>query len=103
MIATIIFGVLALVLLILVIVLGNRKTYDKMMFGTIVGKYKGLSNGGYIVVEIKYQKEGEFTYSNKIPVTASNTFEVPLNFYDSCKIGDTGVFPFHTEGTIVGR
>jgi hypothetical protein len=77
------------------------KHYDNLMAGTIVGKYKGASNGGYVVVEIKYKIKGPESWSPPIFQTKSDTFEVPSEYFNNCKIGDTGIFPFKIEGELV--
>lgn len=73
------------------------------MSGTIVGKYKGASNGGYVVVEIKYKINEPESWSPPIIQTKSDTFEVPSEYFNDCKIGDKGIFPFKIGGTLINQ
>ncbi len=66
--------------------------------GTIVGKYKGLSKGGFVVVEMSYKKKPSESWQEPKLVSKTETFEVPSNYYNSCKLGDTGIFPFKIDG-----
>lgn len=62
--------------------------YDKMVMGTIVGKYKGnLYSGGFVVVEM------EVTVDRETP-KVSKTYEVPEAYYSASKLGDKNLFPY---------
>lgn len=85
--------ILALILVILVPFLMTHRTYSDMLNGTIVGTYKGnKTSGGYIVVEMIHPVENGYGVITKKKV--QTTYEVPSEYYDKVKIGDTGVFPY---------
>ena len=69
------------------------KRYDSMLYGTIVGKYKGNKNkGGYIVVEMDsdiIDDNGWRLQTTKV----QGTYDVPAEYYDTVQLGDKGVFP----------
>jgi hypothetical protein len=84
---------LLVVLVTLIFVIGMSQRYNNMLNGTVVGTYKGnKTSGGYIVVEMINPVEDSLGYVNKKKV--QRTYEVPSEYYDKVKIGDTGVFPY---------
>ncbi len=98
-----IYFILSLIIITLsfiIFILFQYKRYDHLLEGCIVGKYKGNSKGGYVVVEVTYQVNGEDEWSPPTKVTDSGIFEVPSFYYDNCKIGDKGIFPFKVEGQL---
>jgi len=89
----IIILLLVMVIILLVAFLMSHKAFSKMLNGTIVGTYRGnKKSGGYIVVEMINLVENSLGYVEKKKV--QRTFEVPSEYYDKVKIGDTGVFPY---------
>jgi hypothetical protein len=84
---------LLVVLVTLIFVIGMSQRYNNMLNGTVVGTYKGnKTSGGYIVVEMINPVKDSLGYVNKKKV--QRTYEVPSEYYDKVKIGDTGVFPY---------
>lgn len=84
--AIIFISVLANVFLIGFILLNHH--YDKMVMGTILGKYKGnLFSGGFVVVEMEVTVDRE---TQKV----SKTYEVPQEYYSSSRLGDKNLFPY---------
>lgn len=84
---------LALFLVISMIFHFIRKTYDSMLYGTIVGKYKGNKiSGGYIVVEMETRVANDYSIGTNL-IKVQGTYEVPSEYYDTVQLGDKGVFP----------
>ena len=89
----VIIFLLSLVIIILVAAIMGYKRFSNMLNGTVVGTYKGnKTSGGYIVVEMINPVKDSLGYVNEKKV--QSTYEVPSEYYDKVKIGDTGVFPY---------
>jgi len=85
---------LAVGCVILLAFIFTHKHYTKLNIGTVVGKY--LNNHslrtGFIVVQMNVERTDSNGYRYHDDVT--ETYEVPIEYYNKTNMGDKGLFPY---------